>query len=70
VPGSPWSKAGLFLNLISAFPVTTMGGLGLGWLLDRKLDSSPWFTLGGFLLGLGAGFSILYQTVKAMERKP
>jgi len=67
--GPSWSKMGFLLNLIYSFPVTVMGGLGLGWLLDRRMDSSPWFTLLGFLLGLGAGFSILFRTVKAMEKK-
>ena len=69
VPGSSWSKVGLLMNLVYAFPVTVMVGAGLGWLLDKKLGSSPWFTLLGFLLGLGAGFGLLYRTVKVLERK-
>lgn len=67
--GSPWSKAGHLINLVYSFPVTVMvGGIG-GWFLDRWLGTSPWLTVTGFVLGLGAGFSILFRTVKALEKK-
>lgn len=68
-PGASWSKAGHLLNLVYTFPVTVMvGGVG-GWALDRWLGISPWLTVIGFVLGLGAGFSILFRTVKALEKK-
>jgi ATP synthase protein I len=67
--GSPWSKLGNFLNLIYTFPITVMvGGLG-GWALDRHFGTAPWLLVAGFLLGLGAGFMILYRTVEALGKK-
>ncbi len=62
--------------------------LGLGWVLaisvglgtaggyyaDRWLDTSPWLTLGGIALGIGAGFTSVLRTVLGSgspdERKP
>lgn len=66
---SPWSKLGLLLNLAYSFPVTVMVGVGLGWLLDKKVGTAPWFTVLGFLVGLAGGFSLLFKTVKILEKK-
>ena len=66
---SPWSKLGLYINLIYAFPLTVLVGVGLGYLVDREAGTSPWFTFLGFLLGLGGGFSLLFRTVKILEKK-
>ena len=36
---------------------------GIGYLIDRWQDTSPWFLLGGLLLGLVVGFYELAKTV-------
>lgn len=33
-----------------------VGGLIVGWLLDRWLGTSPWLLVVGLLLGIAAGF--------------
>lgn len=42
---------------------TVIGGLA-GWLLDKKLGTSPWFTLALGLLGIAAGFIEMFRIVK------
>lgn len=65
---SPWAKLGHWMNLIYTFPVAVLvGGVG-GWWLDGKLGTSPLLVVLGFLAGLGAGFLLLYRTVKQVER--
>ncbi len=36
---------------------------GIGYLMDQWRDSSPWFLLGGLLLGIVVGFYELAKTV-------
>jgi len=40
-----------------------MLGLGLGYLIDSKLNSTPVFLLIGLILGAVAGFLNVYRTV-------
>ena len=36
---------------------------GIGYLIDRWADTSPWFLMGGLLLGIIVGFYELAKTV-------
>ncbi len=48
---------------------TVLVGLGLGYLGDRALHTSPWFLLLGLLLGiLGGGYSVVRRLMKEMRR--
>lgn len=38
-------------------------GLGIGVYLDRKLDTSPWFTLIFLVLGIAAGFRNIARVI-------
>ncbi|HLA09045.1 MAG TPA: AtpZ/AtpI family protein [Pyrinomonadaceae bacterium] len=38
---------------------------GIGWLVDRWLETSPWFMVGGLVLGAAAGF---YEFVKLTSK--
>jgi len=38
---------------------------GIGYVMDRWLGTSPWFLLGGLLVGLVVGF---YELAKAVWR--
>ncbi|MEE2900683.1 MAG: AtpZ/AtpI family protein [Myxococcota bacterium] len=49
------------------FAMTSLAGLGGGYWLDKTLDTNPVFTLGGFILGVCAGFWSLYKAVKQMN---
>ena len=42
---------------------TTMVGGGIGWMLDRWLETGPWMLLTFFLLGVVAGFWNLMKAV-------
>lgn len=44
---------------------TTLVGGGIGWMLDRWLDTGPWMLLVFFLLGVVAGFWNLMKAVNA-----
>lgn len=39
---------------------------GIGYALDERLDTSPWFLFGGLVLGLIVGF---YELAKALWRR-
>ena len=39
--------------------------LGFGWLLDNWLGTSPWFLVGGILLGSAVGF---YEFIRIMSK--
>ena len=49
------------------FAMTSLAGLGGGSWLDKTLETNPVFTLGGFILGVCAGFWSLYKAVKQMN---
>ena len=44
---------------------TTMVGGGIGWMLDRWLETGPWLLLLFLMLGLTAGFWTLLKAVNA-----
>lgn len=45
--------------------VSVVGFSGIGWLLDRWLETAPWLLAGGLVLGAAAGF---YQFVKLTSK--
>jgi len=53
--------AGLGMELTGA----VVGGVAIGWWIDRQLGSSPKATLGGGLIGIVGG---LYNLLKAALR--
>ncbi len=44
---------------------TTIVGAGIGWMLDRWLQTGPWMFLLFVLFGIGAGFWNLIKAVNA-----
>lgn len=56
------------LGLGAATAGILMVGLGLGWLVDRLVDTLPAFTLVGLALGIvGAGVYIYTKFTKLMK---
>lgn len=49
-------KAGLAYTAAFSLFAAVVSGLGLGWLLDRWLGTSPWLLVAGLVLGIVAGF--------------
>ncbi len=44
-------------------------GFAIGYGLDTWLDTSPWFKLVFFFVGIGAGFLNVYEDSKRLLRK-
>ncbi len=61
--GGLLSTAGTMgLHLVSG----TIVGAGLGWFLDRWLDTKPWLFLIMLVLGIVAGFMNVYRDAKRL----
>jgi len=43
-------------------------GLGLGYYLDGKFDTSPWLTLIGIVLGIAAGYRNIGLAIKKSRK--
>ena len=39
-----------------------LGGVGLGWLLDRSVGTGPWGVVGGLLIGTGFSIFVAVRT--------
>ncbi len=54
------------LATISGYVLGSLfGGLGIGWVLDRALGTTPLFIMLGVLAGFGLSFFLIYKL--AME---
>ena len=54
------------IELVSALAV----GVGIGFLLDKWLDTAPWFLVVFFFLGAGAGILNVYRAASAIGLAP
>lgn len=41
---------------------------GIGWLIDRGLNTGPWFMVSGFLLGFALGTYLVYLRAERQGR--
>ena len=46
-----------------------LGGVGLGWLLDRFAHTTPWGVVGGLLIGSGFSIFVAVSAVARSNRK-
>lgn len=51
------------------FAVAVVIGFLGGWWLDNKLGSKPWLSVVGLLLGVAAGFNLLFKAAKRMREE-
>ena len=58
-------KSGLAYGAAIALFAAVVGGLIVGWLLDRWLGTGPWLLVVGLVLGAAAGF---YEFIRATSR--
>jgi F0F1-type ATP synthase assembly protein I len=59
-----WLKAlGAAGNVGFTLAASIVAGLLLGKWVDQQLDTSPWITIAGILLGIGAGVWGVYQQI-------
>ena len=62
--GMPPTRMGQSLHLGIEMAATLAVGGGIGWFLDRWLDTSPWLLIVFLLLGIGAGLSNAFRLAK------
>jgi len=63
VPG--WARgAGAFTGIGLMLAISTGLGTWLGMWLDERWHSSPWLTLVGLFMGMGAGFVEMMRLIK------
>ena len=46
-----------------------LGGVGLGWLLDRFAHTQPWGVVGGLLIGTGFSIFVAVRSAARANRK-
>jgi F0F1-type ATP synthase assembly protein I len=69
-PPQSWGQAAAAWGIALDFVFTIIAGAGLGWLIDRWLNSAPWGVLVGLALGFGAAFvRIVKRTQTSARRK-
>jgi F0F1-type ATP synthase assembly protein I len=61
-------RAGAYFALFSQVGlillVTNLGGVLLGYWVDEQLGTVPFATLGGFLVGLAAGWTVVFRLIR------
>ena len=62
--GMPPTRTGQSLHLGIEMAATLAVGGGIGWFLDRWLDTSPWLLIVFLLLGIGAGLSNAFRLAR------
>jgi ATP synthase protein I len=63
------SKAGLYLGVAFELPGTILGGIVIGYFLDRYLGTSPWLLIALTALAFAAAFVRLVRWVKFFARQ-
>jgi F0F1-type ATP synthase assembly protein I len=66
---SPLEQVGYYTSLGIILPAGAVGGLGLGWVLDRWLHTSPLFTLILCVAGAAAGVIDILRVLTRTEKR-
>lgn len=61
---SPWRAVGMAGLIGADLAIFVLAGVWLGRYIDRQLATSPWFMLGGLLVGLAVGVYSVYRIVR------
>jgi F0F1-type ATP synthase assembly protein I len=62
-------RAGPYLGIGSTF-LAAIGGCTIGgWWLDRWLDSQPWLTVAGAIIGVALGFYMFIKIVLEAQKR-
>ncbi|MBI1847227.1 MAG: AtpZ/AtpI family protein [Candidatus Rokubacteria bacterium] len=65
---SAWKGVGQLASVGMTMVLSTVIGLAGGWWLDRWLGTRPWLMLVGLMLGIAAGFVVLFRTARDSEQ--
>lgn len=58
-----------YLNIGYFFAASVTLFTLLGYYLDKKLQTNPWLTLCGAVIGIGIGFFNFFRTVSSIDKK-
>jgi len=64
-----YRKLAPYMNIGLVWAIAVLLFTYIGLQLDKKLNSSPWFTLAGAIFGIIAGFYHFIKTVISQEKK-
>ena len=63
-----WKKLAVYSQLAYTFPAAVFLPSLLGWYLDGRLKTSPGLLFLGFVVGLAAGFVMVFRTMAGEEK--
>jgi ATP synthase protein I len=66
--GSEQSKLALALTVVTLFSSNIIGGILVGYLLDRWLGTGPWLVITGIVLGLASAVIGLVRVMNRLNR--
>lgn len=66
--GGSRARLALLTSLGIMFPVSITLGGAIGYLIDRKLGTLPWFSAVFLVLGIAAAFLNLFRTLAKFEK--
>jgi len=66
--GNIWAQIGLYTSMGFILPAGAVVGCAIGWLLDRRLRTSPLLTVVMGFLGAAAGFLEVLRILKRTEK--
>ena len=66
---NPYRQFAVYSSIIFILPAGLLGGYLLGNWIDGFLDTSPWITYLGLLLGGVAGFKQMFQLLNRASHK-
>jgi len=66
--GSEQSKLALALTVVTLFSSNILGGILVGYLLDRWLNTGPWMVITGIILGLTSAIVGLVRVLNRLSR--
>jgi len=66
--GSEQSKLELALTVVTLFSSNILGGILVGYLLDRWLHTGPWMVVTGIILGLASAIIGLVRVLNRLSR--
>jgi ATP synthase protein I len=66
--GSEQPKLTLTLSVITLFSSNILGGILVGYLLDRWLNTTPWMVVAGIVLGLTSAIIGLIRIMNRLNR--
>jgi len=65
---SEQSKLALALTVVTLFSSNILGGILVGYLLDRWLNTGPWAVISGIVLGLTSAIIGLIRVLNRLGR--